>query len=252
VLAAVLLGGPAGPAWAQAEKPAEKTPTAEEYLAESNALMAKKDFAKALSKLLMAWLQAPDNTQVICRVGDLFMATNKPADATRFYAVAIRLDPRQEAPVIGLAEAYFAVNRADQALILLDEPARKAAFGKSARFQQLLGRAYTFTGKADKAIPLLRAALAQAPQLHALYGELGNACYLAKKYADAADAYGKALEKDPKDANAALYRSMAFEKLGKWPDAVAALHTYLALINPPVDDAQRKRLAELQAKGKGT
>jgi tetratricopeptide (TPR) repeat protein len=256
VLGAMVLGGLACPVRAQgaappAEKPAaaeDKTPTAADYLAEADALMAKKDYSKALSKYLMSWLQGPENTVVLDRIGDLFMVTNKAADATRFYAVAIRLDPRMEEPVLGLAQAYLTVKRVDQALLLLDEPGRKAIFGKSVRYQQLLGRTYIFAGKPAQAIPVLKAAIAQAPQMGSLYGELGNACLMAKKYADAADAYAKALEKDPKDATAALYRSMALEKLEKWGEAVAALQTYLTLTNPPADHAERKRLETLQAK----
>lgn len=240
------------PLWAQgttAPAPAaEKPPSAEEFMADGDALMAKKDYSKALSKYLMAWLQGPDNTTVLDRIGDLFYATNKYVDASHFYALAIRLDARLEEPVFGLAQTYLQVKRIDQAMALLDDAGRKAMFGKSVRYQQLLGRTYLYAGKADKAIPILKAAIAQAPNQGSLYGELGNACFVAKKYADAADAYGKALEKDPTDANAALYRSMALEKLEKWADAVTALQTYLTLANPPQDDPQRKRLETLQAK----
>jgi tetratricopeptide (TPR) repeat protein len=247
------------PAWAQeaapaekppaaAAKPEEKTPTADEFKAEGDALMAKKDYSKALSKYLMAWLQAPDNTVVLDRIADLFYTTGKYVDASHFYALTIRLDPRVEEPVVGLAQTYLQVKRADQALLLLDDPMRKAQFGKSVKYQQLLGRAFINTGKPEKAIPVLKAVIAQSPNQGALYGELGNACFLAKKYADADAAYAKALEKDPKDATAALYRSMALEKLEKWSDAVAALQAYLTLANPPQDDAQRKRLVDLQAK----
>lgn len=236
------------PPAAAGAKPEEKTPTATEFQAEGDALMAKKDYSKALSKYLMAWLQAPENPVVLDRIGDLFFATGKFIDASHFYALTIRLDSRAEEPVIGLARTYLQVSRADQALLLLEDPIRKAQFGKGVAYQQLLGRAYIYVKKPEKAIPILKAVIAQSPNQGALYGELGNACFMAKKYADADAAYAKALEKDPKDAVAALYRSMALEKLEKWPDAVATLQTYLTLANPPQDDAQRKRLTELQKK----
>lgn len=242
----------AGLAWSQ-EKAAEApaAPAAPpNYMEEGDKLMESQQYSKALSKYMMAWLDTPDNPAAIDRIGDIFFATNKYPEATRFYALAIKLNPGFEEPVVSLAYTYLKVNRPEQTIILLSEPSRQKLFAKSFRYQHALGQAYLAQGKGDKAIPALKAAVGLAPKVGYLYGDLANAYFITNRFPEAVTAYDKALEITPDDAVAALNRSMAQEKLSRFREAVASLELYLTLSKAPEDHPQRKRLAELKAKVK--
>ncbi|MHB9027020.1 MAG: tetratricopeptide repeat protein [Armatimonadota bacterium] len=223
-------------------------PAPPNYLAEGNALMEKKEYSKALSKFMMAWLDMPDNPAVIVRIGQVFAGTGKLAESTRFFAFAIKLKPGYEEPVVELGRVYLKLNRADQAIILLEDPVRAKTFADSFRCRHLLGMAYLNQGKYAKAITAFKAAITLAPDQGFLFGDMGNALYLNEQYEEAVRSYNLAVERSPKDTTARLNRSMALEKLGKFTDAVAALEEYLTLVKAAQDHPQRKRLEELKQK----
>jgi tetratricopeptide (TPR) repeat protein len=233
------------PAAAATATPAKPSKTA---LEEGDALMADKQYSQALSRYIAAWLDNPNNPVVPTRVGQVFQALGKLAKSAEFYALAIRLKPDYEEPVVLLAQVYQKAKRPDQAQILLEEPSRQKLFGKSPRFQRELAVVYNRMNKPEKALALLNAAKATAPGQVNLYSEFGYAYFLQKKYPESAAAYAVAVEKNPHDAMSVLNRSYALEKAGKFPDAAAALTQYLELVKAKETDPQRKRLAELQAK----
>lgn len=241
-------------AWVCAEEtpsnpPATPKPPGLQYLEDGEALLKKNNPAQALSKFMMAWLEMPDNPAVLTRIGDVFMATNRAPNATRFYALAIRLSPGYEEPVIALTRAYLKLNQPKSALDLLEAPARMEQFAKSYRFHYVRGLTQIGLGKYQQAIDLFNQSLALAPPEAAfLHGEIGNAYYLLKKYPEADAAYARALQGNPEDAVALLNRSMALEQMGKITDAVDSLEKYLALAKVPDTDPQRKRLTDLKAK----
>jgi tetratricopeptide (TPR) repeat protein len=240
-------GGTAAPAGTAAgpTEPAPR-PATPNYLAEGNALLEKKDYSKALSKFMMAWLDMPDNPSVIVRIGQVFANTGKLPEATRFFAFAIKLNSGYEEPVVELARAYLKLNRPDQAIVLLEDPLRAKTFANSFRCQHLLGMAYMSQGKYAKAVQFFKVAITLAPSQGFVYGDLGNAYYLGKQYQDAVDSYNQAIAKSPKDAMAFLNRSLAFEKMAKYSDAAASLEQFLTMANAPQDHPQRKRLEELK------
>ncbi len=235
-----------------ATEAAARTPAAPpDYLAEGDKLLASKDYGHAVSHYVLAWLATPDNPAVLTRIGNAYFAAAKYADASRFYALAIRLNDSYEDPIVFLGHCYLFLNRVDQAVALLDQPARIKQFEKSARFQHVLGLTYLRMGKYDKATGAFKTAVALAPNASYLHGDMGNVYYLTSHFKEAADEYAKAVELAPSDAVASLNYSMALEKLEKYPEAAAALEQYLKVANLPADHPQRKRLEELNAKGKG-
>jgi len=225
---------------------ATAAPTVADYLAEGDALLASASYSRALSKYVLAWLDMPDNPTVIDRIADLYTVSGRLPEATRFYALAIKLNPGYEEAVTGLAQTYLTLQRPDQVVALLGDAGRQQRFAQSVRFHQLLGQGLLRTAKYDKAATELKTALTMAPDRGGLYGELGNAYYLANKPADAVEAYTQALARNPKDAVAALNRSQALEKLNRIPDAISSLELYVSLTNPAPDHPQRKRLEALK------
>jgi tetratricopeptide (TPR) repeat protein len=232
--------------------PPSSAPTAgAKFLADGDTLLATKDYARALSKYVLAWLEMPDNPVVSYRIGNLYAASGKLAEATRFYAVAVKLNEGFEEPVLALAQTYLRLKRADQTRILLEEPHRLARFTKSARYHQFLGQAYLALGKYSLAIAQFQTGQSLAPEQGALYGDLGNAYYLTGRHVEAVEAYTTALAKDATDATAALHRSLAQEKLGQVPEAIKSLELYLTLVKAGADDPQRTRLTQMQRTASG-
>jgi tetratricopeptide (TPR) repeat protein len=236
------------PANNAAPAPRSAGATAASYIAEGDKFVSIKEYGLALSRYTLAWLEMPDNPAIIDRIGDVYFATAKYPQATRFYVLAIRLNDGYEEPVVNLGYTYIRLHRYDQALLLLDNPVRREKFGKSAVYLHVLGITYSRAGTPERAVEVLQQAIAIAPKQSALYGDLGNAYYLTKQYTKAVDAYSMALELRPDDAIALLNRSVAYEKLEKFPEAIASLEQYLALTKPAADDPQRTRLEELKAK----
>ncbi|MHB9131277.1 MAG: tetratricopeptide repeat protein [Armatimonadota bacterium] len=243
-----------GPLRAQTRPAANTTPppaarpTVSDYIKDGDNLMKKNEYSSALSKYVMAWLETPDNAAVVERIGHVFYAGKKYTDAWKFYSFALKLNPGYEDAVVSLGTTYLRLNQADQALTLLEDPERQKTFSKSFRYQHVLGLAYMNQGKYDKAITALKNAITLAPTIGFVYGDLGNAYYLAKNYQEAVASYTTAIEKSPNDAVALLNRSLAEEKLGRFKDAASSLEKYLALSKAPDNDPQRKRLADLRAK----
>jgi len=238
-----------------ADKPADK-PVADPMsssvvvtnLNDGDKAMGKKDYATALSKFIIAWMETPDNPAVLTRIGDVFFETKKYPEASRFYALAIKLNDGYDKPLLNLARTYMQVNRADQVVMLLEDAKRQQTFANSFRYFHLLGLGYTNMKQYDKAIPALQNAIKLSPESPFLYGDLGNAQYLSNHYEEAVQSYSKAVEKNPNDFMAMLNRSVALEKLNRLPEAIASLQSFLTLSKAADDNPQRKRLEELKAK----
>lgn len=224
-------------------------PTLADLLRDGDKFMAQGQSSKALSPYLVAWLKAPDNVVIITRIGNVYFANQKYADASRFFALAIKLNPRYEDAIVNMAQLYLRAKMPDQAVMLLEDPAKVKLFARSANYQHVLGQAYMGTQKYDKAVSTLKTAISLNPDKGALYGDLGNALYVTKKYADAVEAYSKAIEKSPKDATAYLNRSMAQKQLGRFAAAAESLAQYLTLTQAAQDNPKWKEVEELKAKG---
>lgn len=117
-------------------------------------------------------------------------------DAITLLNQAQELDPTEIAYPYEKAYAYYATEKYDKAievlekLIILDN-APDMAF-------QLLGDAYDMTGKSAKALEIYDLGLVKYPASGLLYLEKGNLCMSAKQYDQALGHYEKGIEVDPK------------------------------------------------------
>ncbi len=235
------------PAAQPAAQPADNAPPPA-YIDVGDADMGRKDYDNALSQYVLAWIDAPDNPSIITRIGDVFFAKGNYPSAARYYALAIKLNDDYERPLLNLGQTFLRENLADRARLLLEDAHRQQTFANSYRYFQLLGVVYDSLKQYDRAIATLQIAIKLSPDTGFLYLDLGNAQLLSNHAEDAVQSYAKAVAVNPNDPVAFLDRSIAFEQLEKYADAVTALQQYLTLSKAPDDDPQRKHLAELQAK----
>lgn len=109
-------------------------------------------------------------------------------------------------------------------------------------FQRLLdaGEARLSAGDADGAREPLRKAAARLPRDEAALGLLGQACYRAGLYEEAADAYGKLVDDNPAEVSGRVNLGLAWLKAGRHADAVRQFSIALDL-----DPEHRKAMGYL-------
>ena len=142
--------------------PATRKPTGAEYLADGEKQFKARNYSAALSSFVMAWLEMPDNPEVLERIGTVFAQTGRLAESTRFFALAIKLNPGYEKAIISLADVYLRVKLPEQAIILLEDPSRQARFSKSPNYLHMLALVFQAQGRFDKSVGVLKSALALA------------------------------------------------------------------------------------------
>jgi serine/threonine-protein kinase len=169
---------------------------------------------------------------------------HKPAEAIRFYSVAVALRPDSPAAHVELGNALKARGRIEEALSAY----RKALelnpdywFGLNA-----LGLTLTESGQFDEAVTVLRKAaefkslsIFQAP----VFAALGTALYGRRQFAEAIEALRKAVELAPNFAEAHMLLGAALSARGRHDEAAAALRQGIKL--RPKDPEAHAGLAEV-------
>lgn len=180
------------------------------------------------------------------------LESERYADALTLFEQVLRQAPDDRAAALGRARALDGLGRSEEAVAALDplidgQPSdagplyhrgliklRLGQFDAATRDLQAvletgvqfpvvylrLGDALYAQGDADTALLRYRAALelpGAPPESQRL---IGNALYALRDYPGAADAYSKALEDDPRDGRAALYRAWTRERLGLLDEAL--------------------------------
>jgi tetratricopeptide (TPR) repeat protein len=183
---------------------------------------------KAAESASRAHRLAPELPEVDATLGELYIRTGKPQDATGAFRRALALQPGNFDALLGLARAYDAAGDAPQSEAtyrrsIALQPSFWAGYSKlggfyfnrgqyaqaaemfrrvtelsadNARAFGNLGAAYQNAGAFDKALEAYHRSLALEPT-HLTYSNIGTLEYVLGHYKNAADAFEKAIQITP-------------------------------------------------------
>jgi len=227
---------------------------AQESVAEKNWETAADEFRRAIEL-------EPRSVRMRIELGDTLAAAEDFPGAIAAYNEVLRLDPRNEAGELGLAEAYRRVSNDDEARRQLerakqDHPAssaprraldrvelerqqhERAAGDNSAAAEHSLQEAGELAKKNQfaQAIDLLHQVLKNDPINPAANALLAKALYSTGEFAKAGEAIQKSLAARPDNPGYLFIRGKILEKENR---AEEALQTFekIALVNPKESDA---------------
>lgn len=178
--------------------------------------------------------KAPDNVTAHSLLGYIYLRQDKNAPAVAEMEKVIKLAPKEDDAHKNLAGAYLRAGRYDDAAaqykIVLAHSPRDAGslFG--------LAMAQGQAGRNDDAVASFRQAIAVRPTSVA-YQNLGVVLQKSGRNLEAADAFRKAADLDPKNAGAWLYAGLLYSQVGANDKAIPALTQALALGTPSLYDA---------------
>jgi tetratricopeptide (TPR) repeat protein len=149
-----------------------------------------------------------------------------------YLRLALQLQPDHDLAILTLGEVYERLKRVEQAMDILKTIPAGSPLRPSAEVQ--IGIALEQLGRGDEAVQHLEKLGKQRPDDNDVLVALGNVYRSRKQYAQAAEIYGKAIERTPA-GDAGLwplhyYRGTAYERAKEWQKAEADLKTALSLV----------------------
>ncbi|MEJ7607040.1 MAG: tetratricopeptide repeat protein [Bryobacteraceae bacterium] len=152
-------------------------------------------------------------------LAESYASTHKKAEAVQEYRRAIELSPEtpglhyQLARLIADTDTDLAAEHLRRELTL--DPEHYLA-------KALLGRIYISVQQPDKALPLLKSALAAQPNLPEARKALGQALTAREEFAEALEHYDVIAAEQPEDEQIHFLRAQALQKLGRTQEAAEA------------------------------
>ncbi|WP_423281176.1 tetratricopeptide repeat protein [Enterovirga sp. CN4-39] len=149
-----------------------------------------------------------------------------------YLRLALQLQPDHSLAILTLGEVYERLKRTEQALAILKGIPETSPLRASADVQ--IGISLEQLGRGEEAVQHLEKLGKQRPDDNDVLVALGNVYRSRKQYAQAAEIYGKAIERTAAD-DAGLwplyyYRGTAYERAKDWPKAEADLKKALELV----------------------
>jgi tetratricopeptide (TPR) repeat protein len=149
-----------------------------------------------------------------------------------YLRLALQLNPDHDLAVLTLAEVYERLKRTEQAMEILKAIPVSSPLRPSADVQ--IGITLEQLGRGEEAVQHLEKLGKQRPDDNEVLVALGNVYRSRKQFAQAAEIYGKAIERTPA-GDAGLwplyyYRGTAYERAKDWPKAEADLKKALELV----------------------
>jgi tetratricopeptide (TPR) repeat protein len=151
-------------------------------------------------ELQAARQDAPNDAEADYLTGVVYQRWEKPQTAYEFYCRAADKAPAELAYVLAKAEMLVTMNRADEALQLLQD--KVVYFEHSGSIRDAVGQLLVQKQQYPQAVDMLRQASILSPDDLSIREHLGLALYYDKQYIQAADVLGK-LVSDPAYANRA-------------------------------------------------
>jgi tetratricopeptide (TPR) repeat protein len=149
-----------------------------------------------------------------------------------YLRLALHLQPDHALATLTLAEVYERLKRTEQAMEILKTIPASSPLRASADVQ--IGISLEQLGRGAEAVQHLEKLGKQRPDDNEVLVALGNVYRSRKQYAEAAEIYGKAIERTP-PGDAGLwplyyYRGTAYERAKQWPKGEADLKKALELV----------------------
>jgi len=151
--------------------------------------------------------------------------------AVLYLRLALYLDPDNAVAAVTLGEVYERSKSYDQAIAAYEMVPSTSPLRRSSELQ--IGLDLVAEEKYDDAVARLRKIVDEHPDDFEAYAALGDGLRASKKFADAAEAYGKAIELSgpPTRTSWLLYydRGICLERAKQWPKAEGDLKEALKL-----------------------
>jgi tetratricopeptide (TPR) repeat protein len=169
--------------------------------------------------------------EVLYGLGSAGMQQGDELASIVYLRLALQLNPDHALALVTLADNYERLKKVDQAIEILNRVPATSPLRPSADIQIALSQEQL--GRGDEALAMLEKAIKARPDDTDGLIALGNIYRSRKKYAEAAETYGKAIERS-KDGDAQkwplyYYRGTAYERAKQWPKAEADLRKALEL-----------------------
>lgn len=200
-------GGAASPA--EAEARAKKAAEAKKVLEEVNAALTANDFDTAIAKLTEATTKIDKCSECFLRLGDIYAKRQQYDKAEEAYKSTIAIDEKSAEAYEGLAVVYNSQKKFDEA------------------------------GTASNKAIALRGASGGGGDATSAFNA-GAILVNQRKMAEAQAQFEKAIQLDPKMAEAHYQLAMTLINQGKVPDAIKSLEQYLVVApsGPHADEAK--------------
>ena len=176
-------------------------------------------YSEAIAELNRAQALAPNSDEVYWRLGNVYLSKGDMPHAIEAYQKAVQLNPYYWVNENSLGDAYFQTGDYDKALAAFKqvttlEPDVNAGYVNS-------GTVLVQQGKYAEAVPLLQRALQIEPDATA-YTNIGTAYFFLRRFAEAAQAFEKAVAINANDTQLVVNLGDAYRALGQKDKAQAA------------------------------
>jgi eukaryotic-like serine/threonine-protein kinase len=175
-------------------------------------------YSEAIAELNRAQALAPNSDEVYWRLGNVYLSKGDMPHAIEAYQKAVQLNPYYWVNENSLGNAYSQTGDYDKALeafkqVTTLEPDVNAGYLNS-------GIVLVQQGKYTEAVPLLQRAVQVEPDALA-YTNIGTAYFFLKRYAEAAEAFEKAVAINSNDTQLIVNLGDAYRALGQKDKAQA-------------------------------
>lgn len=187
--------------------------------------LGQKDLAGAAKALKQAVADEPQSSMAELALGQVYMASNQPAEGEAALRKAVQLDPKNGLALMGLAAIQTAGKRIGEA----EETYRRMAALPDAEYKPQHALFLYNHGKRDAALAEFEKLAKQDPTDRAARTRLFTACVEMGKNQAALSLVAAVLKKNPKDRDALLERAGISLRSGDAEDAEKDLQTVLHL-----------------------
>ena len=205
-----------------------KTQTAESLISEAQQYQTKGDHKAAIIQLKNALQNSPDNAQARYLLGTIYNQTGDGASAEKELRRALKLGSSPADVLPELAKSLLAQGQFQQAL---DETKQLAGEHESAPLSTLRGNAYLGLNKGQEARISFEQALKSNPGYPPALLGLSRYALTEKNIASATDFSEQAVQQNPKNIDAWLFKGDLLRAQGK-SDAALAAYSQVLKIQP--------------------
>ena len=211
---------------------------------------------EAIVQFQTAWQLRPTSDAAPVRLGNIYLQQNRLEDAQEQFVIALKVDASSVAAVNGLGEVALAAKKYQIAVNYFEQVLDKVPAANRVHYS--LAMAYRGLGELEKAkehldkngtvglrpndplVDELRN-LVEGERLYLIRGQLA---FSAKRFQEAAEAFGKAIEAKPDSARAHVNLGSSLAELGKIDEALK--HYEIALQHDDKSFAAHFNLGILQ------
>jgi eukaryotic-like serine/threonine-protein kinase len=175
-------------------------------------------YSEAIAELNRAQALAPNSDEVYWRLGNVYLSKGDMPHAIEAYQKAVQLNPYYWVNENSLGHAYYQTGEYEKALqafkqVATLEPDVNAGY-------QNAGNVLVQQGKYSEAVPFLQRAVQIEPDSVA-YTNVGTAYFFLKRYAEASEAFEKAVALNSNDTQLIVNLGDAYHALGQTEKATA-------------------------------